>query len=217
MSSKPSPPPPSPPPLPASPSTARPSGAHYEGDLRAALVAAATAAIDELGADGLSLREVARRAGVSHAAPAHHFGDKRGLLTAVAAHGFDLFVEALAPVLGDDEADPVDRLPTLAAAYATFAAHHPGVFDVMFRPGAVDIADPDYDERSRLAFAALVAHVRRCQEGGWRAGRAAGDLAAGAWSLAHGLAVLRNQGSLQLHHGLDAPGDVAAVVEALLG
>ncbi|HEY6309589.1 MAG TPA: helix-turn-helix domain-containing protein, partial [Streptosporangiaceae bacterium] len=71
-------------------------GVHFAGDLRQALLDAAVATLDELGADRLSLREVARRAGVSHAAPAHHFTDKAGLLTAVAAEGFGMLVTYLA-------------------------------------------------------------------------------------------------------------------------
>src|SRR6266496_3683288 len=69
------------------PGAPRAVGEHFAGDLRQALLDAAVATLDEVGADGLSLREVARRAGVSHAAPAHHFTDKAGLLTAVATEG----------------------------------------------------------------------------------------------------------------------------------
>lgn len=67
----------------------RPVGVHYGGDLRAALLEAAAVAVAEVGPERPSLREVARRIGVSHAAPAHHFGDKTGLFTALAAQGLD--------------------------------------------------------------------------------------------------------------------------------
>ena len=78
------------------PGAPRAVGEHFAGDLRQALLDAAVATLDEVGADRLSLREVARRAGVSHAAPAHHFTDKAGLLTAVATEGFGMLVTYLA-------------------------------------------------------------------------------------------------------------------------
>jgi AcrR family transcriptional regulator len=78
------------------PGAPRAVGEHFAGDLRQALLEAAVATLDEVGADGLSLREVARRAGVSHAAPAHHFTDKAGLLTAVATEGLGMLVTYLA-------------------------------------------------------------------------------------------------------------------------
>src|SRR6516164_8276496 len=76
-------------------------GVHFAGNLRQALLDAAVATLDEAGADRLSLREVARRAGVSHAAPAHHFTDKAGLLTAVATEGFGMLVSYLADAQPD--------------------------------------------------------------------------------------------------------------------
>ncbi len=76
--------------------------AYHHGDLRRALLAAALEAIEESGPAALSLRDLARRAGVSHAAPAHHFGDKAGLLTALAAEGFDLLADSADRGRADD-------------------------------------------------------------------------------------------------------------------
>ncbi|MFD2024591.1 TetR/AcrR family transcriptional regulator [Promicromonospora aerolata] len=91
---------------------------YHHGDLRRAMTSAAATAVAERGPAGLSLRELARLAGVSHAAPAHHFGDKAGVLTAVAAEGFRLLTAALA------EAE--DDLLASGLAYVRFAVDHPG-------------------------------------------------------------------------------------------
>src|ERR1700690_3509118 len=107
-------------------------GTHFDGDLRRSLLDAAIEVVVEVGADHVSLREVARRCGVSHAAPAHHFGDKAGLLTAIATEGFELFIEGVsqaappAPGTGAvsrerDAVDPTAQLRELGLAYAQFA------------------------------------------------------------------------------------------------
>src|SRR5918998_1032836 len=92
---------------------------YHHGQLRQVILAAAVDALAESGPARLSLRELARRAGVSHAAPAHHFGDKAGLLTAVAAEGYTLLAEALtaAQQLAGDFLD-------VGVAYVRFAVEH---------------------------------------------------------------------------------------------
>src|SRR6201993_1892243 len=97
---------------------------YHHGDLRAAILTEAARLVAQRGADGVSLRELAREAGVSHAAPAHHFTDRRGLFTALAAQGFGLLATALA------EARP--RFLDAASAYVRFAIEHPGHYRVMF-------------------------------------------------------------------------------------
>jgi AcrR family transcriptional regulator len=190
-------------------------GVHFDGDLRRALVDAAAATLDEVGADNLSLRVVARRIGVSHAAPAHHFGDKAGLLTAVATEGFLMFIEHLGRALAAGSERPVDQLPALARAYAEFAELHPGHFEVMFRPGLTYTDDPDYANASTVAFEALRDHIERCQRTGWRRDANTRALAAAGWALAHGIAVLRIQGSLARHYP-DSSLDAAATIAATL-
>src|ERR1700753_488580 len=94
---------------------------YHHGNLREKLVAATEALILERGVDGFSLREVARRAGVSPAAPSHHFGDARGLLSEVAALGFRDFGDALAEADARAGDDPVKRLDEQGKAYVAFA------------------------------------------------------------------------------------------------
>ncbi len=108
-------------------------GAYHHGALRDALISATEALIAERGAEGFSLREVARRSGVSPAAPAHHFGDAAGLLAAVAKLAFDQLTDAL--VAGNERGgdDPLERLCEQGAGYVGFALTWPGRFALMFR------------------------------------------------------------------------------------
>ena len=152
---------------------------------------------------------------MSHAAPAHHFGDKTGLLTAVATDGFTLFIEHLAHALAKGPRDLIAQLGTLARAYADFADRHPGHVEVMFRPGLTRVDDPDYDAASHAAFGLLHAHIIRCQGPGGTKTKTR-VLAAAAWSLAHGITVLRAQGSLGKHYPDDSLAGVVAIVDPRL-
>src|SRR6202158_6336655 len=97
---------------------------YHHGDLKAVILSEAAKLVAERGADGVSLRELARAAGVSHAAPAHHFTDRRGLFTALATAGFRMLAAALT--------DARPRFVDAALAYVRFAIEHPGHYAVMF-------------------------------------------------------------------------------------
>ena len=97
---------------------------YHHGDLKAVILAQAATLVADRGADGVSLRELARAAGVSHAAPAHHFVDRRGLFTALAAQGWRMLAAALA--------DARPEFGHAALAYVGFAIEHPGHYEVMF-------------------------------------------------------------------------------------
>jgi AcrR family transcriptional regulator len=156
---------------------------YHHGDLRRAVLAAAVAAIAESGPAGISLRDLARRAGVSHAAPAHHFGDKPGLLTALATEGYDLLADAVTAAqqrTGD--------LVETGVAYVRFAVDHRAHFEVMFRPDLYRADDPDLraaGQRAADALAAAVGTVPR-----ERAGPDPALAAVAAWSIVHGFATL---------------------------
>jgi AcrR family transcriptional regulator len=197
------------------PGASRAVGEHFAGDLRQALLDAAVATLDEVGADKLSLREVARRAGVSHAAPAHHFTDKAGLLTAIASEGFGILVTYLASAQPGGTEQPVDQLAALGRAYAQFAEENPGRFDVMFRPGLLRADDPAFQRAGDAAFQALRQHIAACQNRGWREHEPTEALAAAAWALAHGIAVLRMQGSLARHYRDRSLSGVGQLVTAM--
>src|SRR5690554_8214814 len=107
---------------------------YHHGNLREGLLDAAAEVIAARGPSGLNLRELARQLGVSHTAPRHHFGDKRGLVTALAATGYELLAERLLEA-GDDFLE-------MGVAYVRFALECPGHFAVMYQPELVDEADP---------------------------------------------------------------------------
>ena len=127
---------------------------YHHGDLPNALRRAAVEVIDERGLGAFSLREVARRAGVSHTAPAHHFGDMRGLLTSVATEGFDaLYRSTSRAAAGFD--DPIDRLTAIGVAYVELARTNHAHCEVMFRTDVIDTDDPTMIEAGMRAYAVL--------------------------------------------------------------
>jgi AcrR family transcriptional regulator len=173
--------------------------AYHHGDLRAALIAAAEAVIAERGVDGFSLRETARRAGVSPAAPGHHFRDARGLLTAVAAAAFRDFGDALAAAA--EGADQAGRIRAMGFAYVRFALSSPARFDLMWRRPLLDGADPDLDAAASRAFAILdrAARGRDSMREGPDDPALAPSIA--AWSIVHGFARLALEGAFGSEEG----------------
>lgn len=189
--------------------------AYHHGNLRAALLVAAATAVAADGVGALSLRKLASQLGVSHAAPRHHFGDKRGVITALATQGYDLLAEALRAA-GEDFLEA-------GVAYVRFALEHPGHFAVMYRPDLVNADDPELLAARGKTGAALVAastaHARK-------AGRAASEgpildgrippLALLGWAAAHGLSHLASIGALDGATGSDLdPGTDVAVLTRL--
>ncbi|NEC65502.1 TetR/AcrR family transcriptional regulator [Streptomyces sp. SID9727] len=176
--------------------------AYHHGDLRRAVLTAALDVIRTEGPAALSLRDLARRAGVSHAAPAHHFKDRTGLLTAIAAEGYALFADALAAA---------PDLRERGVAYVRFAATHPAHFQVMFQPDLYRTDDPDLlaaKDRATAELRAGVATVPPTDDP-----RLAG---VAAWSLAHGYATLLLSGNLDEAVGDRDPEDVFRLVGRLL-
>ncbi|NNN37073.1 TetR/AcrR family transcriptional regulator [Streptomyces sp. S3(2020)] len=164
---------------------------YHHGDLRRAVL---SAALDVIAADGpstLSLRDLARRAGVSHAAPAHHFGDRTGLLTAIAAEGFGLLATALREAPDLKEA---------GVRYVRFAREHPAHFQVMFAPELLRADDLELTTARALAGDALREAVSDIHPESSGPDAIEPRLAGvAAWSLAHGFA------TLLLGHNLDGP------------
>jgi AcrR family transcriptional regulator len=168
---------------------------YHHGDLPAALLTAVHEVVRERGQGAITLREVARRAGVSHAAPAHHFGDKAGLLTAYAVQGFDELRARLERARDDAAAMGVQPLASIGLAYVGFAVEEPERFGVMFRPEHLH-SDTGYRTACDGAFQVLVAAVR-----GIRPDLDPRDpevmlAATGAWSVVHGFATLWLDGNL---------------------
>ena len=153
---------------------------YHHGDLRAAILSEAARLVAEHGVDRVSLRELARSAGVSHAAPAHHFGDRRGLFTALATEGFQLLAAALTAARG--------RFADAALAYVRFALDHPGHYEVMFDKSLLDPSDAELIAAEAAAGEELSRGVATLDDAAARADPAGAELA--AWSLVHGFATL---------------------------
>ena len=153
----------------------------------------------EEGLEALTLRHIARRAGVSHGAPLRHFRGRADLLSEVAARGFALLSEALeksaAPL--PPGAGAGERLRAGARAYVECAVSRPALFELMFRPELLDAENARYREHATGAFEQLLARVRAAQLEGWHPDRDTRLLAGAAWSAVHGLASLWVQGAFR--------------------
>jgi AcrR family transcriptional regulator len=182
--------------------------AYHHGDLRRALLAAAVEAIAEDGPAAVSLRDLARRAGVSHAAPAHHFGDKAGLLTALAAEGYGVLAADLR-----EAAARTGSFLEVGVAYVGFATDHPAHFAVMYRPDLYHAGDPAVAAGRAEAAAALRDGLRLLPDPAVGAPARTAGLA--AWSLVHGLATLWLSGSIPDPPAAD-PRELARMVAAVL-
>ena len=120
------------------------SGGYHHGDLRAAILTAADEILEQDGLRGLTLRKCARLAGVSHAAPSHHFGDLNGLLAAVAEQGFARLADALEAEIGQAKGDLEAEMQATTRAYVKFAENSPEHFRIMFRGDLInfDMSQP---------------------------------------------------------------------------
>ncbi len=167
----------------------KPKQAYHHGDLRTALLDAVGEIIRDSGVGAVSLREAARRAGVSHSAPAHHFGDKNGLLTAYATRGFEVFRGQMQAAL-DSEDDPRAGFRAIGRTYISFALERHDYFEIMFREELHHEEDPDLADAGHRAFAVLLEAVRRVAEAGLIGDKNPLHVAMGAWATVHGMATL---------------------------
>jgi AcrR family transcriptional regulator len=178
---------------------------YHHGDLRRALLVSAAEAIAESGPAALSLRDLARRAGVSHAAPAHHFGDKAGLLAALATEGYDRLADAL-----NQARERTGSLLEIGVAYVKFAVDNRAHFDVMFRPDLYSAGDGELAAAQGRASDALAAGVAT------QVSPAEGFLAGmSAWSIVHGFATLWLSGALPPELGDDPEAAARSVIRRL--
>ncbi len=187
--------------------------AYHHGHLREALLQAALELVREQGPSGVSLREVARRAGVSHAAPAHHFSDKAGLLTALAIDGFIRFAESQRQAAERGGSDPLLRFAWTGWAYVMFAVEQRAHFELMFRPELLRKGDAALAHASRSAYEQLLGVVRDAI-GGEPTPETLALRATSAWALAHGLATLWLDGNLGAYAGLS---DLDALARNVFG
>jgi AcrR family transcriptional regulator len=179
---------------------------YHHGDLRAALLAAAEAELALNGVERFSLRGVAKRAGVSHAAPAHHFGDAGGLLTALATEGFTRFVATQRAHEAAAAPGQPDRLIAAGLGYIAFATAHPALFRLMFASDRPDFAAPALAAAARAAYAHLLENIAELRGiADPRADPAALADATATWAMVHGLADLLQAGRASFLRDLPAP------------
>ena len=192
---------------------------YHHGDLRRALLEAGQAILQESGAPALSLRGIARRAGVSHMAPYHHFAGRGELVAALAADGFERLAAAMRDAMESATgADPVERLRACGVAYVVFAVRNPEMFELMFgRELADSSAHPVLRQAARAAYGTFAAALpappgaapgqtedaAEPADGDSSAGESSeGEsiplppIALAAWSLVHGLAMLVAEGQV---------------------
>jgi AcrR family transcriptional regulator len=203
----------------AKPAANKPSKPYHHGALRGALLEAAERVLEREGMVGLTLRAVAREVGASHAAPKNHFADLTGLLSELAAVGFDRLSDGmLAAAAG--EPTPQARLNAIGHAYVAFAVAEPGLFQLMFRGERLDAARPALKARMDRAYGVLTDAVSAAYPHANAASASAsgaGPEVVRAWSIVHGYAMLLLDGRLErIIDEAGAGRDAMALLDAVL-
>ena len=212
------------------PGTPRTAGAaedspYHHGALRDALLKAAETVLERDGLAGLTLRAVAREAGVSHAAPTHHFGDLTGLVSELAAIGFRQFNTAMVAAGAAAGSMPMEKALSRAKAYVAYAQAHPGMYGLMFRNERLDMKRPSLHEAAEASFAGLAGSVGASRHEQISEQSLSLDQAAAiarAWSLVHGFTMLLLDGRLsdilrRLPKGTDAETLLDAMLKSTVG
>jgi AcrR family transcriptional regulator len=173
---------------------------YHHGDLRRALLDAARQLAEERGIDGFTLREVARRAGVSHAAPYHHFADKTALVEALAIETYHHLAQALQQACDRKGGNALDRLGVIGIAYVEFAVEHPAEFRLLTRfeicPPPQDtqiigtFASPPLEGAANEAYNVLIGTIQEGQKAKLVTEGDIESLALTCWASVHGLAIL---------------------------
>ncbi|MEM6762309.1 MAG: TetR/AcrR family transcriptional regulator [Pseudomonadota bacterium] len=192
-----------------------PKSPYHKGDLPERLLSAAETELETHGMEAFSLRKVAKRAGVSHAAPAHHFGDAAGVLTALATAGFRRLLVFQEEAEARAAQDARSQLIASGCGYVRFALAHPALFRLMFSSWRPNTGDAALSETASQAFQHLVERVTAS------AGKAPSPVELMAvWSVAHGLADLMINGKAKTLAALyDVHGEraIEAVLRAGIG
>ena len=183
--------------------------------LRDRLVRTGAELVRDGGTAAVSLREIARRAGVSHGAPRRYFPTHLSLLSAIAREGFTDLGARVTAALADAPADPRARVARLARVYAGFAAAQPGMYELMFRHDLLASGHLGLRDSSLPLFRLLTGMVAEARPG---SGTPPEVVAGALWAGLHGVVQLWRWGSLPLATGASEPGPLLdAVVDAHLG
>ena len=164
---------------------------YHHGDLRRALLDATLALAQEHGADGVTLRQAAERAGVSQTAPYRHFADKAALLAAASEEGFHLLRAQMLEAARGLAADPLRRIGAWAGCYVDFAVTHAAHFRLMFGQGSPHKSTTDaLQGAARDTFQLLLQTVERYLRTGKHRSAAPREVSMRVWAVAHGMAML---------------------------
>ena len=185
-----------------------PDRPHHHGNLRQTLIDAGLALLTEGGRAALTLRQTAARAGVSHAAPAHHFDGLPGLLTAIAAEAFATFTQTMTAARDAAGPDAFARLDGICAGYLAFATTHAGLFDLMFNTPDLNRSDPALQTH---AYAAYVVLRDACQPFA-TATRPGRSVETAVWSMVHGFAQLHFTRPHDTRRPFTAPPDFSGLL-----
>jgi AcrR family transcriptional regulator len=189
-------------------------------DLKRAVLDASLALVEEGGIAALSMREVARRANVTHGAPYHHFADRAAIVAGLAEEGFELLTREMRTAMEKKPAGSIERFEALGQAYVRFAVRHPAYMRIMFRP---ELAGPDdhpvVDAAASGAMELLVECVTECQKSGsMLKNEDPMGIVLTSWATMHGLASLWLDGPLcRLHGWSGSANELARHVAGLLG
>ena len=165
---------------------------YHHGNLRETLIREGVKLIEEKGVNGLTLREIGVRAGVSRTAPYRHFSDRSDLLAAISEAAFIEFAAALQTARDHGEGNCYSRLDAMGRAYLKFAAEHRAYYEVMFGVGCnFDKHAPAKSEAGERAFAVLKRTIQEGQDAGEICGGDVELMATLVWALSHGVAMLR--------------------------
>jgi AcrR family transcriptional regulator len=170
---------------------------YHHGDLKNALIQAGIEILSEEGVKGLSLRRVAKRAGVSHTAPYAHFADKQALVAAISTEGYKKLYEQLTLIDAEFGSDPLKKMVEVAWTYVQFAINDPAHFKITFSGVIEKEKDyPAFVEISRQSFAFIVEMVADCQAAGILQSGPSDLIAVHLWGAMHGLATLHIEDQL---------------------
>lgn len=186
---------------------------YHHGSLETELAEAGVALVREVGHPAVSIRELARRTGVSHTAAHYHFKTRQALLGAIAAKGFERTAKALEEA-ARSEPDARLRLRRVGAAYVEYALREPEMYRLMFSSETADRSIHPELEKNAAALLQLLSTTLGEKRGGRRKSTAGPDLALAAWSLVHGLASLLLDG--QVTRSVSAGRKIEELIDGVL-